>query len=556
MALEDIIKLAGTRDLKALGDEDFVELMEGFLATQEQDRMECNLRYYVPVSTKARDIHFSKASVVGIGGGNGSSKTETSIVEMCMCATGVFPEWMHDMLGDDGIREKYQGPMKCRVIVKSLKNQLDTIMLNKLKWFQWTGLLPEGGDKGHWGWIPRKCLIGGSWEKSWSAGTSTLKFYSFDPITEQPRGMSSIQFMSSDQEALAMAGNDLQFAMLDEPSTLAIWRETQARVMRGNGRIFLAMTWPDDPSIPVDWIFDEVYDRAEKDPDVEWVELSSFDNKNLDQTSVKRMAARVSEEVRKVRYEGKPMRFSNLIHPGFVDTVTHWCFECAQEVSVIPADDGPPVCMTCKGTDVTKYCHVVNFETQPGWPVVFLLDPHPRKPHMWLWAQIDPSNDIWVVADGALDREPADVAELATRVEAQFGLYVAARLMDPNMGKQPCGKRREVSWQDEFAMGGLYCDLADDSGVGRSRINERLKPDPDTYAPRIHIHPRCRDTIYQMKRYAWDEHRLSAEKDQKQVPKPKHDDYPTLLKYLVNFGPDFRMLSPGQSRIIKTRIIR
>ncbi len=539
-------------DLEIMDDSMLIDLLQDAVNLQEQDVRENQLQYYKPVSDKAKRVHFTEADIVGIGGGNGSSKTETSLVELCMCATGVFPDDLKEELGEARIRQKCKGPMKCRIIVKSLKNQLDAIMLAKLKWFVWVGLLPEGCSQGHWGWIPKSHLIDGSWDKSWMAGTTTLKFICKDPFTGENQGFSSIQFMSSDQEALAMAGSDIQFALIDEPSTLAIWRETQARVMRGQGRIFLAMTWPDDPSIPVDWIFDEIYDRADKDPSIDWVELSTFDNPNLDQESVKKMAGRVSAELLDIRYKGKPMRFSNLIHPDFRDEDTFWCYECRKETDIIPSV--PPVCAECKSFDVVMYNHVKDFEVVPGWPTIFLLDPHPRKPHMWSWVQVDPNNDLWQVAEGSLDEEPFDVAEMVSRTEDEMRLFVSVRLMDPNMGAQVCGKRRDISWQDEFSAAGLFCQLADNSGVGRARINERLKPDRDTYAPRLHIHPRCTETLFQIKRYVWAEHRLSAEKDLKQVPKEKHDDYPTLLKYCVNSSPNFRMLTPDGSGIIKTRI--
>lgn len=541
-------------DLRCMSEDKLTELFQMALHDQQTDMKENALLYYRPVSDKAKQIHLLPKSkqTVGIGGGNGSSKTETSLVELVMCATGVFPQWLRDELNPDQLIEKSSGPMNCRIIVKSLKNQLEAIMLRKLKWWEWTGLLPVGGDRGHFGWIPRTSLIDGSWDKSWIAGRTTLNFYHRDPITGEIDGTSNIQFMSSDQEALAMAGNDLQFALLDEPSTLAIWRETQSRVMRGQGRIFLAMTWPDDPSIPVDWIFDEIYDRAEKDDHVEWIELSTFDNPHLDQEAAQSMASRLSDDLRKIRYEGKPMRFSNLIHPLFTDQKTSWCFECGKETSILPAS--PPICAECKGFQVTTFNHVVDIEPNPTWPTIFLLDPHPRKPHMYSWVQVDPNNDLWQIAEGQLAQEPIDVAADVLRTEANMHINVCLRLMDPNMGATVCGKRREITWQDEFMESNLYCDLADDSGVGRQTINERLKPDRDTYTPRIHIASRCTNTIYQMKRYAWDEHRLTAERDMKQVPKAKYDDYPTLLKYCVNYRPDFRTLTGMTGGVISTRI--
>ncbi len=102
-----------------------------------------------------------------------------------------------------------------------------------------------------------------------------------------------------------------------------------------------------------------------------------------------------------------------------------------------------------------------------------------------------------------------------------------------------------MTWQDEFDAAGLHFDLADDSDVGRGRINEFLKPDRHTLRPRMHIHERCFDTNHQMKRYTWDEHRRKEEKDIKQKPRAKYDDYPTLLRYLMNFEPTFSFLHHG-----------
>ena len=48
-----------------------------------------------------------------------------------------------------------------------------------------------------------------------------------------------------------------------------------------------------------------------------------------------------------------------------------------------------------------------------------------------------------------------------------------------------------------------------------------------------------------MKRYVWDEHKRGLEKDLKQKPREKNDDYPTLLKYLLNFEPTFQFLRQG-----------
>lgn len=545
------------KDLSLLSNDDFSDLVTSIIAIQADDVKENQIKYYQPVSPKAKAIHFLTSDTVGIGGGNGSSKTETSFAEMVMCATGIFPDWALSEMSKEMIKAKAPGPMQCRVILANFKAQLDK-MLKKFKWWEWTGVLPTGGDRGHWGWVPHEALLGGSWEKSWAAGLSTLNFNCVDPFdTTKIIGTSSIQFMSKEMDVLAMSGVDLQFCVMDEPSSLSVYNETQARLMRGNGRLFLPMTWQDDAGVEVDWIYDKVYDPGmdEANEDVAWKVLSSFDNPHLPQDRVAKRAAQMSDEERRIRIEGDNLRFSNLIHPLFTDRTKVWCFSCADETILIDGPANTPVCSKCQLDDVEPYCHVSEFDVNPSWPCVFVVDPHPRKPHMFQWVMVDPHDDLWQVADGELAEEPVKVAEMAARIEDELGLNVVKRIMDPNMGLTPCGIHREINWQTEFARAGLDCELADDSGVGRARINEYLKCDHNTRTPRLHLHSRCSLSITQMNRYMWDNFKQDQQRDQKQIPKAKYDDFPNNLKYLVNSDPVFRILNFGSERI-NTRIHR
>ena len=72
-----------------------------------------------------------------------------------------------------------------------------------------------------------------------------------------------------------------------------------------------------------------------------------------------------------------------------------------------------------------------------------------------------------------------------------------------------------------------------------------LKPDKDTLQPRLIVHTRCKDTAYQVQRFVWDNFSTKIDKDQKQTPKPKYDDYPAMLRYLANSEPNFRFLKSG-----------
>jgi len=112
------------------------------------------------------------------------------------------------------------------------------------------------------------------------------------------------------------------------------------------------------------------------------------------------------------------------------------------------------------------------------------------------------------------------------------------------MGGSPSGATRELTWQREFDNVGLHFDLADDSSVGRARLNDFIKPDPYFKRTRLRADPSCTDVAFQMKRYVWADRKNEEGKDQMQVPLALHDDYPALLKYLMNYLPTSANMTP------------
>jgi hypothetical protein len=534
--LEDI----SAASLHRLSDTRFKEIISTFIRLQSEDLKENAILYYRPVSSVAERVHLTDAGTIGIGGGNRSSKTETCLAEIVMCATGITPLSLTDKIDT---RKKFLGPINVRIVVESITTVLHSIMLPKLQYWKWSGLSPQGGSKGHWGWIPKTSLVDGAWDKSWSEKNRLLRVLYRDPEDfDRVMGESTIQFMSHDQDPSDFSSGDFNIILHDEPPKYATWRENQARLMGVAGRNMLAMTWPDDPSIAVDWIFDEVYEKAktEGNTGVEWIELVTTDNQNVDQGAIAKQAASWSAKTRKTRIYGQPIRFSNRIHPDFTDYPQVWCFKCKDAIT--PRDGA---CAVCGSTDTVTYNHVSEFDPSQMWPTVFLLDPHPRKPHMFMWVQVDSFDDLWVVAYDKVEDVPTAVKKRVDQIESEMKLRVYQRLIDPNMGASPAGVRREVTWADEFREAGLFCDLADDSDVGRARLNDYLKPDQRRLAPRVHFRAGLFDPILQMKRYSWDEYRNSLEKDLKQRPKEKYDDYPTMLKYLMNTSPSFNLLVRG-----------
>lgn len=537
----DLNRLSG-KDLREFSNAEFEALAGQTFQAWQQDRKEMALLHYVPASEQSERIHLSDVRVRAIFAGNGAGKTETSLVECAMLCTGIVPEYLRRKHPDYDWRRKLRGPIQARVVCESIINVLTPIMLPKLRWNHWTGVDEPGGERGHWGWIPKFCLIDGSWERSWSEKTRLLRVLYRNPENiDEVVGESTIQFMSYDVHPSDFASGDLHFVLLDEPPTLPIYTENEARTMRVRGKIMLAMTWPDDPAINVDWIHDEIYERGvpgpKKRPDIECFEFHTTQNRHLDQDSIRVQMESWDERKRSVRIFGRQIRFSNRVHGDFTDVERTWCFACGEDRLCLEG-----VCVDCGSRDTTTYCHVQDFAWNPRWPVIHVIDPHPRKPHMSTYEGITPDDDWWQIAELECKGDPAAMRDEAFDLEASLGLQVVRRIIDPRMGGSPSGVNRERTWSDEFDAVGLYCDPGDPSDVGRTLVDQMLRPDPNTRKPRMLIHERCSNSIYQMKRFMWDDWRIGTDKSQKQKVKDKYDDYPACKRYLANEEPTFRGL--------------
>ena len=533
----NLSQLEPNADFSSMSDDELLALAGDVLDVQEKDYREFALYYYKPANETVGRIHDLICGTVGIFGGNGSGKTEHALVEGIIRATGQIPRHLERSFP----RSKLGGPIHMRVVCESLTTVLDPIILPKLQYWEWSGLKPMGGLQGHWGWIPRHCLIEGDWKKSYDKRTRILKVLYRDNESQKVLGVSTIQFMSYDQDASDFASGTLNYVIHDEPPSHAIWKENRARAMRGGGgsTMVLSMTWPDNPASPVDWIFDEVYDKGQpgitRDEDVEVINIFSTMNPHLDQTEISKRSAQMTKLERDSRIYGLPIRFSNRIHPLFTDQPRNWCYECGDMVIVNEKNE----CTACGSDYVNSVCHVDDLTTNIRYPCINLLDPHPRKPHMLVWVQVTPNEDYEVIAERQVEGGAEDVRDAVKEVESELKHYTIYRLMDPNMGASPSGAVRDLTWQREFSNVGLVYDLADDSDVGRARVNDALKPDKSFMRPRLLFDRSCSMCIYQMKRYVWDDHKLEG-KDTKQTPKRLHDDYPTMLKYLFNYMPTFR----------------
>lgn len=526
-------------ELRRLPQKELIELSKELINTKQALRKERQLLFYQPVSPNAREIHLSTAKEQVIVGGNRSSKTDTMLAEMAIRMTGIIPI----CLEQDYPKKKIFCPGRVRLTVESLTNTWEPVIKPKLQWNQWSGRGEPGGQWGHWGWIPRELLFKGNWSESWSEKTRTLTL----------KCGCTMQVMSFDQDPQDFSGGSFHLICHDEGPPSDIYRENRMRTLDTLGTLMIAFTPPDDETTAwrAAWIFDALYEKGlpgpAKEPNIDSFTLFTEQNRILDSESIADITKGLTTTQKEVRLHGRFIHLSGLIYPQFADESKSFCFNCNENVLLVDEK-----CANCQSNDTTIYSNVVETDERAyKWPVVYLLDPHPRKPNMMSWVAIDPLDDPWQIAELEIDGEPAAVRDAVFALEKTLNLNIAMRLIDPNMAETPAHNagRRQVTVRDEFDAVGIRCKLADDGfNVGKNRLRQWIRPDYRTRTPPLRIFNTCKKTIYQFKRYVFDEwSRYSTDqKDPKQTPRPKHDDFPTLLRYLASENISYSALTIGR----------
>ena len=522
-------------EIMALPREAQLRLAEEVLRTKATLRQESQLYFYQPVSAEARKIHLSTAKVIYASGGNRSSKSDSCLAELSIQLTGIVPFCLKDVYP----KEKIRPPIKARLICSSLINVWETALKPKLQWNRWNGRGDPGGPWGHWGWIPRSMLIKGRWEESWSASTRVLTL----------NNNSTLQVMSTDQDLENFVGDSLHAIMIDEGCGESLYRENRIRTMDVGGRLMIGYTPPDETGAAWEaaWMYNQIYERGlpgpTKDPEVDSFTLFTEDNRMLDPVEIKKISDGLTDEQRETRLHGRFMHLSGLIYPIFTSQPAVWCFQCKKKAFVVNG-----LCSKCQGDNLAEYCHEIEpFDTAYTYPIVYMLDPHPRKPYMMMWIAVGPMDDAFQIAEMECDLEPVELRDKVFELEGDLGLHVMKRVMDPNMAESPAhaAGRRHVTVRDELDAVGLRCDLADDSfAPGKTRLTQMLTPDPLTLKPQAHVFSSCQGTISQFKKFSWDEwsSRMGSHKDPKPQAKEKFSDYPTLWRYFALGNHTFRWL--------------
>ena len=534
-------------ELAAKSEDELVDMLRAdptiltqFQAGYQHDHQVRQLRYYRVVNPMAAPLHMSMAKEIALVGGNRSSKTDTSLAELAIRLTGHIPV---SLLPTYPRAKLAKLPIRARVVCNSLTDVLEPVIKPKLRWDQWNGV---DDTHGHWGWLPQHLLKGGTWEKAYSEKYRTLSV-AVDSVWQGANGIASMsgtstcQFLSYDQDLTAFAGSSMHLVLHDELPPNDIYRENRMRTMDVGGQLITAFTPPDEIGMAradVSWFYDEVYEKGrQKVPGYETIILHTEANTILDPKEVAAEYAKLSDEQREVRFHGNFLHLSGVVYSLFTSGEAVWCFRCAKRITPLAG-----TCVTCHGDDLDTFSHTEEpFEIPVNWPVVFVIDPHPRKKDAMGWFAITPSDDIVMVGELEADGTAMDVRRAVDDYETAHHLTVAKRLMDPNIATETNDKLgRGWSIRKAYDEVGLRCDLAtDDINVGIQNVNDLLRPDQRTRRPRFRAFSTCQKFIYGMTHWAWDEWTRTGDKEPKEKVREKAKDFPDLIRYLANDRPTF-----------------
>lgn len=527
----------------------FESVSQAFLGAMLEDRQKTQLAYYQVVNPDSTAVHLSTAREVAIVGGNRSSKTDTALAELSIRLTGHIPQSLMATYP----REKLHLPARARVVCNSLTDTLEPIIKPKLRWDQWNG---ADMTRGHWGWIPKHCLVGGSWEKAYSEKNRTLNVCA-DTLWRSPSGekisvstVSTCQFMSYDQDLSSFTGTSLHLVIHDELPSSDIYREHRLRVLDVKGQIITAFTPPDEigaQRADATWFFDEVYEKGlpgpTYDPRFQTITLMTEKNRILSVEEIHALSRTMTEGQREARLHGRFIHLSGVVYPTFTQRDRWWCYRCERDI--LPSGG---TCAHCRGDAIDPYRHVIEPIPIPAsWPIVFVIDPHPRKNDAIGWFAVTPSDDIIMVAELSAQGTASDIKRQVDRVEALGHWSPVRRLMDPNIATESNDKlRRGWTLRQSYDEVGLRCDLAIDEVVpGIERVQESLKPDKDTRRPRFQVFNTCPLFIHSMQRWSWDDWVRQVDRDPKESPRDKWKDFPDLIRYLCNARLTYNGLKLG-----------
>jgi len=413
-------------------------------------------------------------------GGNRSGKSLGSTIEGIWYATGTHP-----------YRQMPEGQIRGRVVAVDFLNGVDKIILPL--WKQW---------------LPKKYLINGSWEDSYSRERHVLTLANGN----------FVEFMSQDQDLDKFAGSSRHWIHFDEECPKTIWQECLARLIDTNGDWWMSQT----PVQGMEWIYEDIYLPAkEGTKNIGIVEASMDDNPSLSKEAIARYMDSLSPEEQAIRKLGQYIHLGGSVFPEFSPT-TH----------CIPRGEFKP----------NSSCRIVR-----------TMDSGYTNPTVWLWLAVAEDGTIVVFKEHYQAKwNVAQHSEVVNKVTRQVLRESGAELYlttgDPAIKQTK--EHTGTSILQEYQSHGIYIAvdaIPSDRRIGLERIQQYMKTNPKTGKPMLMITDDCPNLIAELPKLKWKKHaspKVAEQKNKLEDIRDKDNHCYDALKYAMTFMPN---LAPAVS---------
>lgn len=333
-----------------------------------------------------------------------------------------------------------------------------------------------------------------------------------------------LDLMTYEQNKSEFAGPNLGLVVFNEPMPRDIWDECLARTRKG-GLVLVALT----SLYEHPWVVDGILGKADGDrirvvySDVEENCKQHGKNGSLEHDQIEKILAQYDPDQREARKTGKPLSLSGAIFRSF-----------------------------------DRRIHVLEAEPEIPGSVAFYqsIDPAIGKPIASIWAYADSSGAVTIYDEwpefefeGAKDSNLGvrDYVELFKRRE---GRSIDVRIIDRHFAgrrQSPGGKTLkeefaefDMEFQDSYSVAADMAEVETGILAVKDYLNyDKSRPIDNLNCPRLHISPKCRNTIAAMER--WSRNPTTGK------PQDSYKDFADCVRYLVKANPKYEIDRPWLS---------
>ena len=248
----------------------------------------------------AVDVHACDANIVGVSGGNQSSKTTTCTIEDLIKACRVIPPSLKGIYPESKLPTKKFN--RIRVVCEDYQNGILKHNLPNLM-----------------RWTPRSYLIDGSWQKSWSAEKMQLTLVH----PEEKQICATIELMTNNAEVGTFQGPPIDRVRYDEEPREDIFDENLLRFVTSD---HLDIAFGMTPTNGLSWVYDRLWNKDEIQGrnSVRWFQLCSISNPKANLDTLREICRNIKRyDELKMRLLGEWISLSGLVYGTYFKRRIH-----------------------------------------------------------------------------------------------------------------------------------------------------------------------------------------------------------------------------------------